>query len=335
MNESVELPRVDLVAEALGGEVVFASDEFFADAANLLKPGPAVWREGEYTDRGKWMDGWESRRRRAPGNDFCLIALGAPGGIERVRIHTTHFKGNQPEAFELHGLRAPKSAKGEELLRREDWFEVVPRAPLEPDADHELETVSGETATHVRLTIVPDGGVARLRLLGRVTRDWSEAAGGPEPIDLSGLVAGGLVVRSSDETFGEPQNMLLPAPSTYMGQGWETRRRRGPGHDWAIIRLARRGSIDALRLETDHYKGNFPDRASCDFCDLPGAPATALPDESDWRPLLEETPLRANDTHQWVGELASRGPATHVRLNIFPDGGVARFRVFGRPVDDA
>jgi len=323
---------VDLAAEAFGGRVVFVNDEFFAAADNMLKAGPAEWREGEYTELGKWMDGWESRRRRKPGDDFCMIALGAPGVLLRVGIETTHFKGNQPEAFTLDGLQAPADSKGEDLLRREDWVELVGRTALDPDASHDVETVARPTVTHVRLTIVPDGGVARLRLNGRVKPDWSSLSQVAEPLDLAGLVNGGLVLGASDGTFGEPQHLLLPNPSTHMGQGWETRRRRGPGHDWVVVQLGRRSSIDAIRLETDHFKGNFPDSASLEFCDLGSDATNWVPTEEEWRPLLTQTPLRPHATHQWVSELESRGPATHVRLNIFPDGGVARLRVFGRPV---
>ncbi len=332
-DEATPPTLVNLVAEAVGARVVFVNDEFFAAADNMLKAEPAEWREGEYTDLGKWMDGWESRRRRKPGNDFCMIALGAPGVVRRVGIDTTHFKGNQPEAFTLHGLSAPADSKGEDLLRREDWVELLPETPLGPDAHHEFDATSGPTVTHVKLTIFPDGGVARLRLLGTVKPDWAALGKLSEPLDLAGLTQGGLVLESSDATFGQPQHLLLPNPSTHMGQGWETRRRRGPGHDWAIVQLGCRGSIDAVRLETDHYKGNFPDAASLDFCDLGPDAANWRPTDAEWQPLLPQTKLRPHATHQWVSELEERGVATHVRLNIFPDGGVARLRVFGRPVD--
>jgi len=334
---------VDLTAEAVGGRIVYANDEFFGEASNLLKPHPAVWREGEYNERGKWMDGWETRRRRTPGHDFCLIELGAPGTIRETVIETTHFRGNQPEAFALHGLTAPARSPGELLIRRDDWTELLPETRLEPDATHRFPLPDGPRVTHVRLTIVPDGGVARLQLRGVVLPDWAALTGSPDQLDVAGLVSGGVVLAVSDETFGEPQNLLLPEPSADMGQGWETCRRRGEGHDWVVIRLGTRSRIVCVRLETDHFKGNYPESASFDWCDLGAAagaanpasggagPADALPQESDWRPLLARTPLKPHSTHQWISELEERGAATHIRLNIFPDGGVARLRIFGTP----
>jgi len=318
---------VDLVAERIGGHVVYASDEFFADASNLLLHSPAEWREGEYTDRGKWMDGWESRRRRDPGNDFCLIALGAPGRVREITVETTFFRGNHPEACSILGVSARPLDTAERLLARDDWFPVLSRSDLEGDSTHEFAAETDAVVSHVRLDIFPDGGVARFRLRGVVEPDWSSLLDG-EVLDLAGVIHGGVVVAASDRTFGDPANLLLPGEARTMGEGWETRRRRGPGHDRAVVRLGHRAEVKRIEICTELFKGNCPAEAAVDLCDCPG---TATPPDDAWRPAVRRQPLTP-DNHHVYHELESGPPATHARLSIYPDGGVARLRVVGRPV---
>ncbi|MDH3733239.1 MAG: allantoicase [Gemmatimonadota bacterium] len=314
---------VDLAAERLGGRAVYANDEFFAEAANLLLPADPIWREGEYTDRGKWMDGWETRRRREPGNDFCIIELGAPGRVSTVTVQTTHFSGNHPEACGIGGLWAP-GAGGNDLRQRDDWMTIVERSALDGDSTHELDADDSLPITHVRLDIFPDGGVARLRLFGTVEIDWN--AIGDEPLDLAALRFGGTITAASDRSFGDPSNMLLPGRSSHMGDGWETRRRRGPGHDWAVVRLGHRATLERVEVCTEHFKGNYPDEAWVDVCDA----GDGEPTDDRWETLVPRSPLRP-DSHHVFESLRRVGSGTHVRLSIHPDGGVSRFRAFGRP----
>ena len=319
---------VDLAAERLGGAVLLANDEFFAPKEALLRAAPAEWREGEYTDRGKWMDGWETRRRRTPGHDWCLVRLGLPGVVRGVVVDTSYFRGNYPEECLVEGAEVAGVPEPAQLA--EDaavtWMTLVPRSPLKGDARNEFAVQAGRRVTHLRLTIFPDGGVARLRIHGHVQPGANLLAAGRE-IDLAAMENGAYVVVCSDMFFGHRQNLILPGRSTHMGDGWETKRRRGPGHDWAIVRLAGRGTIGRIELDTDHYKGNAPGSCMLEWGDLPDATADSLVASRGWRELRAQTPLQPHARHVW--DVAGGATATHVRLNIYPDGGVARLRLFG------
>ncbi len=318
---------VDVAAERLGGRVLWANDDFFAPKENLLKAGAPEWREGEYTDRGKWMDGWETRRRRTPGHDLCVIRLGIPAMVRGVVVDTTHFRGNYPEQCALDVADVEGDPDGEALAGEDDrWTEVVRRSPLEGHGPNPFRISHPGRVTHLRFRIYPDGGVARLRVYGEPVRDPSLVPGATA--DLAALTAGGLVVESSDMFFGNRHHLILPGRSTHMGDGWETRRRRGPGHDWAIVRLAAPGVLHRVELDTDHFKGNAPGTCSLEVIHLPGATADQLTaQDADWDELLPRTPLRPDARHEF--EVKGGGPVTHARLNIFPDGGVARLRLFG------
>jgi allantoicase len=327
MTEAAFTDLIDLAAERLGGAVLLANDEFFAPKESLLRATPAVWKEGEYTDRGKWMDGWETRRRRTPGHDWCIVRLGLPGVVRGVVVDTAFFRGNYPEQCSLEAVAVAGVPDPEPLASEggAKWRELLPRSPLAGDAKNAFAIRSEERFTHLRFHIYPDGGVARLRVHGEARPDPTRLARG-QVLDLAAMENGGYVVMCSDMFFGHRQNLILPGRSTHMGDGWETRRRRGPGHDWTIVRLAARGSVQRLELDTDHFKGNAPGRCSLEWCDAAGADAAALQSSAKWQPLLQETPLQPHARHAWDVTSAA---ATHVRLNIFPDGGVARLRVFG------
>ena len=327
---------IDLAAARVGGRALVASDEFFASRHNLLAARPPVFIEGKYTDRGKWMDGWETRRRRGPegGYDWCIIRHGIPGAIHGVTVDTTHFRGNHPVACSLDAAQLSGTlGRGARALRALDdaFVELLPRSPLAGHTANEFAVASDARHTHVRLKIYPDGGVARLRVWGEARPDWGRiaGAGGGRVIDLVAVEHGGAPLATSDQFFSEPLNLIMPGPSRDMGDGWETRRRRGPGHDWVVLRLGRRGVIRRVDLDTTHFKGNFPESASLDGCDA--ADASGPPGkDADWEELVARTELRAHARHRLVVTSATRGPVTHVRLNIFPDGGVARLRVWGR-----
>ncbi|HMP75113.1 MAG TPA: allantoicase [Kiritimatiellia bacterium] len=308
---------VDLASERLGGKALAASDDFFAEKENLLKPGRGIFIEDKYTDRGKWMDGWESRRKRTPGHDWCVIQLGLPGTIRGVDVDTNHFLGNAPSFVSLDAATSPDGP----------WTEILPRSPVNPGAQNLFGVASGAVWTHVRLNIYPDGGVARFRVYGDV-QPAATAAGALA--DLAALTNGGRAVACSDMFFSSMTNLIMPGRGVNMGDGWETKRRRGPGHDWVILQLARVGAVKKLEIDTAHFKGNFPDTASVDACHAPGQPVDGLTwPNYTWREVLPRQKLRADAVHVFEAELVDIGPVSHVRLNIYPDGGVSRFRVYG------
>jgi allantoicase len=319
---------VDLASQRLGGRVLHANDEFFAEKENLLKDEAAVWDAARYTDRGKWMDGWESRRRRTPGHDYCVVALGAPGIVRGLDVDTSHFKGNYPAACSVETASAPAGTAWDAIR---GWTEILPRTELRGDARNLFPIADGSRVTHVRLHIFPDGGVARLRVFGDVAPDWSALAARGEPVDLAALVNGGLVLGASDSFFGSYQKLLMPGHPSGMHDGWETKRSRRTGFDWAIVRLGNRGVIERAEVDTGWFKGNFPDLCAIETCDAPGASFESLVEGSRaWTPLVPETKLRADESRTFAS-LAHAEAATHARLRIFPDGGVGRLRLFGRP----
>jgi allantoicase len=324
----------DLASARVGGRAVEASDDFFAPRSNLLKPWPAVFVAGKFTSRGKWMDGWESRRRRTPGHDWCRIELGMRGLVRGVDVDTSYFIGNHPSHCAIEALdqsrphaRAAKGRSGA------TWTTILDKSPLKGNSHNyfavDLErTGLGLAWTHLRLNIYPDGGVARFRAYGDVVVDWARVAAARRPVDLASIRNGGLVIGASDMHFGAVGNLIMPGRAMNMGDGWETRRRRGPGHDWAIVRLGAPGLLTRIEIDTHHFKGNYPDSASVDGCAAADDDAAAT-DAAGWFPILPQTSLRAHHQHLFSRELRRSGPVSHVRLNIFPDGGVSRLRVHG------
>lgn len=316
----------DLVSHRIGGRVVAVSDEFFAPAENLLRSEPARWDPERYTDRGKWMDGWESRRRRGPGHDWCVVRLAARGTPRGAIIDTAYFRGNQPESASIEGC----DVEGEQPPDDDAiWCELLPSTPLDPDRAHGFRIDTGEPCTHVRLNIYPDGGVARLRIHGQVAPDW-DALRAEGIVELSSVLNGGRIIECSDAFFSQPGNLLVPDPACGMHDGWETRRRRGPGNDWVVIALGRRSTVAEAEISTRFFKGNYPGSCSVDILDVhEDADDAAIVAEIGWETWLPRTPLSADSVHRFGAPLVESHPATHLRLNIYPDGGVARFRAFG------
>jgi allantoicase len=323
---------LDLASSRFGGAALLANDEFFAEKENLLKSERAIFVADRFTDRGKWMDGWETRRRRTPGHDWCIVRLGFPGSIHGLDIDTAHFLGNHPAYASVDVCDAPADESAEALgANGAAWRELLPRSPLRPGSQNLFAAADHERATHVRLNIFPDGGVARLRVYGRVIPDPARLRAG-QPSDLAAAENGGLVVAASDMFFGSKENLIMPGRSTHMGDGWETRRRRGPGNDWAVVALGAQGRVRKLVVDTSHFKGNYPDACTVEACNVPDEDVDALNAGGlPWTELLPIAKLRADTEHVFERELKDLGAVSHVRLNIFPDGGVARLRVFGEP----
>ena len=321
---------VDLASEKVGGAVLAANDDFFAPKENLIKPGDAIWIDGKYTDRGKWMDGWETRRRRSPRldekYDWCIIRLGMPGRIEGVVVDTAYFRGNFPSHCSLESCSVDGNPDIDSLLRQDrEWEEVLALSELEGDSKNIFSANSQERATHLRLKIYPDGGVARLRVHGVVQPDWQALRARNSEIDLAAVENGGTVPLASDMFFGHRHNLIMPGTARDMSDGWESQRRRGPGHDWCIVKLGAPGTVTRVEVDTSHFKGNYPESCSLDA----GVGGDAI-DSIVWREFLPESKLQGHSRHFFVDELAEVGEITHVRLNIFPDGGVSRLRIFGR-----
>ena len=322
---------IDLASERLGGAVLVANDDFFAPKENLLKASTPIFIEGKYTDRGKWMDGWESRRRRTPGFDWCIIRLGLPGIIRGIVVDTSYFRGNYPEHCSLEGATFSRLPTEQELTSEAvQWVPLLPQMPLAGDSQNPFQINYDERITHLRFKIFPDGGVARLRVYGEVAPDWDQLKRSGGQIDLAAAENGGLVLSCSDMFFGHRHNMIMPGRAANMSDGWETKRRRGPGHDWSIIKLGRPGEIHRVEVDTSHFKGNFPESCLLEACNAPDTNAEALTDPSaPWSTVLPRTQLQAHTRHLFDEELLDTGVASHLRFSIFPDGGVSRLRVYG------
>jgi allantoicase len=264
------------------------------------------------------MDGWESRRKRMPGHDWAIVRLGITGIIHGVVVDTSFFTGNYPEHCIVEGCVSSVNTKPEDL---KGWVELRPKSALRGDAQNSFGISRQERFTHLRLSIFPDGGVARFRAHGEALPDWRQVM----QADLVSAEFGGTIVDSSDRHYGHPRNMIMPGRAANMGDGWETRRRRGPGHDWAVLRLGTEGVIERIEVDTSHFKGNYPDSCSME--------SSLTGDDDDWHELLPKTNLLADTRHQFRSELNPQPAARFVRLNIFPDGGVSRLRIWGKPTD--
>ncbi|PSK99358.1 allantoicase [Murinocardiopsis flavida] len=328
----------DLADRRLGAGVIAANDEFFAERENLLRPGPARFDPEAFGHKGKIMDGWETRRRRGSGgadpgpaagdHDWALIRLGAPGVVKGIVVDTAHFRGNYPQQVSVEGAHVEGAPSPEELhAPGVEWTEIVPRSPVLGHAANGFAVTAERRFTHLRLNQFPDGGIARLRVHGEVLPSpaWLGALG---TFDLAALLNGGAVEDASDRFYSAPENIILPGTSAKMDDGWENRRRRDRGHDWVLLRLAGHGQIRAVEIDTAYLKGNSAGWIEVHACDATVADP-ALPES--WSALIGRTRMRPDTVHRFL--LDKTGPATHVRVDVFPDGGIARLRVHGSLTD--
>ncbi|CDF84767.1 allantoicase [Pseudomonas sp. QL9] len=317
---------VNLADERLGSKVISVTDEWFAAANRMLQPTPAVWKEGVFDDNGKWMDGWESRRKRFEGYDHAVIRLGVPGSIKGVDIDTSFFTGNFPPSASIDGCFVVEGDPNEDT----QWTEVLPSVELQGNSHHYHEINDDRPYTHLRLNIYPDGGVARLRVHGIPFRDWAKQDPN-EQVDLAAALNGGRALACSDEHFGRMSNILNPGRGVNMGDGWETGRRRTPGNDWVIVALGHAGIVEQIVVDTLHFKGNYPESCSIQGAFVKGGTDSQIATQSlYWRELLPSQKLQMHSEHTFIEQIKELGPITHVRLNIFPDGGVSRLRLFGK-----
>ena len=323
MNES-DFARLylNLASPRLGAKALAASDEFFAPKERMLADAPAVFIPDKYDDHGKWMDGWESRRRRDGGHDFCIVKLGASGRIRGVDIDTSHFTGNYPPAASIEACWSEGDPTGETR-----WTEILSASPLGPSAHHFFPVARDEPFSHVRLNIYPDGGVARLRIYGEPMPAWN-ASDKKSVQELSLATNGGY----NDAHYGSVWTLITLGRGINMGDGWETRRRREPGNDWIIVKLGAPGIVEEIEVDTCHYKGNFPQACSVEAAFIEsGTDSSVITQSMFWDVLMPRQNLQMDHIHRFSGkDVAGRGAVSHVKLNIYPDGGVSRFRVFRR-----
>lgn len=389
----------DVASSGIGGRVLFATDDWFARCEYLISPKAPVFDPNAFTDYGKLMDGWETRRKRIPGHDWCIIELAAPSRVYGFEVDTAFFTGNQSPRVSVQGIAmrpeetpssetrdalrvrfqseetSPKGGfaatesqtKAAAALHSEQWSELLPMSNLSPGYPdtrlHQFTSVLPANGivpvvTHLRINMYPDGGIARLRVRGEIVRSLKSDV----VVDMAAASNGGAALGASNAHYGRASNLIAPGRSQRMDEGWETA--RNPNRppvltldpqtgmldlpkemgEWALIRLASLTAVHRLEIDTDHFKGNCPEAIEVEYACI--ASSIPRPEELqfvsdannsavDWSPLmLKRTRLVPHSQHSFTvqeGHLASNAVATHVRLRMYPDGGVARLRVYGTP----
>lgn len=392
-----DLPN--LASSSLGSEIIFATDEWFAAAENMISDAEAVWKEDLFTPFGKWMDGWESRRRRTEGHDWCIVKLGVPGIIKAIEVDTGFFTGNYSPHVRISGthltenssvmdklveLRQRSAAERPEFgrmglcateeevslasqINSECWTDLVPLSKLGAGYEETRKTLfkvdcGSSPISHLRVNMGPDGGITRVRVYGEVVVNPQLFPTNVD-IDLAAVENGGLAVSWSNKHYGHPRNLLAPGRGNCMGDGWETARqplrpavyKKGadglmvlPGYDWALLKLGMRGAVSSLEIDTNFFKGNYPESCMVEACLLPkNFPNDSLQTEeqhnqcveAQWKVLLPRTRLQAGRQHTFgmTGDipLNNVGSISHIKVTIYPDGGLMRVRVNGRRAPDS
>jgi allantoicase len=319
-----ELP--DLASRTLGGSVVAANDELFAPRENLIRPEPPV-AVHSFGPKGKQYDGWETRRRREPGADWAIVRLGVPGRVRGVVVDTSYFLGNYPPFVSVEAVAVEGYPSPEELAALA-WETILETSPAVGGAANAYPVADEGVWTHVRLTIHPDGGVARFRVHGTAIPDPRFLTG---TIDLAALEHGGSMVECSEAFYGSAENLILPGRARHMGEGWETARRRGDGNDWALFRLAGPGVVRHVELDTSYFVGNAPGWVRLSGCRAdPDRWGSDELGSLEWFDLVPKVRSQPDTRHRFLVD--EQRPLTHVRLDVYPDGGMARLRVWGELV---
>lgn len=314
----------NLASPTLGTKIHTFSDQFFAPASRILSESDPIFKEGVFDANGKWMDGWETRRKRVPGNDFIIIKLGKPGKIDNILIDTSFFNGNQPEFATIEGCYSTNKS-----LKKNEWVNILKKKKLQSNKKHFYKSDSNKTFNFVRLNIFPDGGIARLRLFGNI--DLAKEKLPKNKFDLASVLNGSMIVACSDEHFGRAENLLSPGKSKNMGNGWETKRRRGPGYDWVILKLGRKGLINYFEINTHYFKGNYPSHFSIQVSSTfkLSSVKKIVHESFKWKTILKNIKLKADDRLMIKYNSKPNDYINYIKLNIYPDGGISRFRVFG------
>ena len=315
---------LNLADPRFGAETLSASDEFFGAKERMLNPEPALFIPNKYDEHGKWMDGWETRRKRVSGHDWCIVRLGWTGVIKGVDLDTSHFTGNYPVAASIDTCHLAEP----NVSAAAAWNELLPATNLRGNSHHFIAITGDRVCSHIRLNIYPDGGFARLRVYGQPLRDW-KSCDRKALYDLGAMENGAYVIAANNQHFGAATNLLMPGRGSSEADGWETRRRREPGNDWCIIALGHLGIVKKVEVDTAHFKGNYPDRCSIQAAQVIGGSDDSLvPQSMFWPTLLAKKKLESDRQHFFTSDLAELGPVSHIRFNIVPDGGVSRLRLW-------
>ncbi len=317
---------IDLAQPRLGTKVIYKTDDFFASANRIINPTEPVFKVGVFDKHGKWMDGWESRRKRTAGHDFIIIKLGKPGTIKKVDVDTSHFNGNQPAMISIEGANSNSNK-----INQLNWQPLLSKKKTKANSHHYFTVNSNKVFTHIKFNIFPDGGVARLRLYGSIAKSSKLKN---KKINLASLLDGSSVIACNNEHFGKAENILAPGKAKNMGDGWETRRRRGKGFDWLILNSLDGKEIDKIEISTHHFKGNFPSHCSLQAAYLPNSKNSKqiVKSSTKWKYLLKDAKLSANKVHVFKNNLMKKDKINFIKINIFPDGGISRFRIYGKSI---
>ncbi|MGE8561452.1 MAG: allantoicase [Acinetobacter sp.] len=313
----------NLADDRIGAEIMDCSDDFFAEAKRMLQFNPPIFVEDKFDQHGKWMDGWETRRKRHAGYDWAIIKLGVAGKIKALDIDTTFFTGNYPASAAVEACYAPDGD-----LNSIKWQNILKNNILGPSNHHIFNIDTEQVFTHIRLNIYPDGGVARFKVYGEVQL---QRHGSNQTLDLLALENGGRVIAYSDAHFGHPRNLINPGRGINMGDGWETKRRRAPGFDWCLLALGQSGKIEKVEIDTAHFKGNFPAQVSIQAIYIEDATDQQLiPQSMFWPFLLAAQDMQMDHIHTFVEEILKQERISHIRVNMIPDGGISRIRLWGK-----
>ena len=316
---------INLADPRLGSKVIFKTDDFFASVNRIINPSPPIFKEGVFDKHGKWMDGWETRRRRSKGYDYLILKLGRPGKIFNVDIDTTFFSGNQPMYASLEACYSIKKVNS-----KSKWTKILNNKKLKPNKNHNFKIKNKSIFNHLKLNIYPDGGVARLRVYGEI--EMKNFNFRNKSINLSSMLNGASIIGCNNEHFGKAENILAPGKGKNMGDGWETRRSRGKNFDWLIIKLGNPGIVNKIEVDTHHFKGNYPDS-----CTIQAAYITKkisnysiVKKSNKWKKLFNKVKLSAHKKHNFINKMLKKDKTNYLRINIYPDGGISRIRTYGK-----
>jgi len=315
---------IDLAQSRLGSKIVYKTDEFFAPAKRIINPWPPVFKEGVFDKHGKWMDGWETRRKRFKSHDYLIIKLGKPGKINKVDIDTSYFSGNQPSKISLEACFSKKKLPS----KNSKWVTILKKKSTKANSHHFFIIKNKSVFTHIKLNIYPDGGVARIRIYGSIQ---TKKKFGNKTINLTSVLNGATPIACNNEHFGRAENILAPGTGKNMGDGWETKRSRGKNFDWLILKCATAGKINKIQIDTHHFKGNYPNKCSLQAAYLNAkiSGKTIVNSSKKWKLLLNKAKLHAHKKHNFHNKLMKNKKINYIRINIFPDGGISRIRAFG------
>ena len=324
MKKFISAKMINLADPRIGSKIIFKTDDFFAAAHRILKTDIPVFKDGLFDKHGKWMDGWETRRRRSKGYDYLVLKLGKPGKIFDIDIDTSHFNGNQPTHASLEGCFSRSKPN-----KKTKWTRLLGKKKLGPNKNHNFKSQNKSTFNYIRLNIFPDGGVARLRLYGKIEIDKKII--NHKNINLTSVLTGASIVGCNNEHFGRAENIIAPGKGKNMGDGWETRRSRGKNFDWLIIKFGKPGLIKKLEIDTHHFKGNYPDSCSIQTAIINKDLSNNLivKNSKNWKFILNKSKLSAHKKHVFKKFLIKRNKENYLKINIYPDGGISRIRAFG------